>query len=268
MEIGRWKREALKSELMDAIHGQRVEIIPDEFPEWYFDGRAVVSFDEIDAYKMKVVIEVDAKPFRFAVNETEVTISAGDMWTQQTIYFGRGTENQGSNSIFYFGSSSRNTFDFSSLLRLNFSWIDAPSRANPVIQLNDTYGHTYQKNAAVTGPTGYDSIELDNIGTVDASKIWRVLVSGIGRVDMYGVPSGATYFGQIHNDRMPVVPYFESHFENDIDVMLNGVGATISPGNNYIPELRLREGENDLYVYDLEATSSEYIVVRYREGRL
>ena len=265
-EIDRWDREALKAEITNDIHGKIVKVFPDEDSGWYFEGRASVKFTDVNYWKMKVVITVDASPFRLATEETEVVVDPSQLGQNDSISFGQGLAYSGSNSAWIFGSETQTDYDFSGFLRFNFAWIDSPYRAGAFIQLNDTEGHVYNQPISIIGPVGNEVVDLTDVSPVDTSKIWRVLVSGVGRVEMWGVLSGVACTQKIYNSRMPVVPDIESTFENDVQVTINGVMATVSPGGNYIPELKLKEGENEFSVLAPEPTGE--LTMKYREGRL
>lgn len=266
VQVAPWTKKAVQDRIRNALHGRTVQIIPDEDPEWFYTGRAAVSFPETHAFEMQVVVTVSAYPYKLALYETELVLAPADFETADTVILGTNESLQDWNSVFYFGNSSKSTMDFGDFLRFELSWSDARHFATATIQLNDTDGHVYNQTVSAIGASGAATVNLSDIGTVVASKIWRVLVSGIGGVTLTGVPSGATYSQTIYNERMPVVPVITSTFETNVAVFVNGVGATITPGDNQPPELQLQPGENTLYVWAFEGNGT--LAIKYREGSL
>lgn len=262
--IDRWHREELKAEIMNDLHGNRVQIIPDEDPEWYFMGRPSVAFDDIDSWRMKVVITVVADPFRIAFNDTLQTVEASQFGQNEIVVFGKSSYT-GTNSGWNFWG-----YDFSDFLRFRFRWNDAPyiTAPRPFIQLVDREGHVYNKPTAFVGPTGIDEVDLDSIGDVLPNKISRVLVSGIGQVSLSAVQRGVGLSRTIHNNRMPVIPTIYSTIEDPVWLTVNGAIASVVEGENYFPDIKLNYGDNAVSLWTAEAPISGYIQFRYREGRL
>lgn len=67
--VGDGSRESVLS-LIDAMisyHGQKVEIITDDHPNWYYTGRAAVDYVDY-GHHVTFQFSVDALPFRYALN--------------------------------------------------------------------------------------------------------------------------------------------------------------------------------------------------------
>lgn len=266
VQVTPWTKKAVQDRIRNALHGRTVQIIPDEDPDWFYTGRASVAFQETHAFEMQVVITVSAYPYKLALYETELVLASADFETAETVTLGKNESQQDWNSVFYFGNSGKSTLDFSDFSEMGLSWADARHHATATIQLNDTDGHVYNQTVSNVGASGTATVDLSDIGTVVASKIWRVLVSGIGGVTLTGTPTGATYSQTMYNERMPVVPVISSTFSANVAVFINGVGASIAPGDNQPPELQLKPGENELYVWAFEGNGT--LAIKYREGSL
>lgn len=56
-------------ELIDTMlgyHGQKVEIITDDYPDWYYTGRAIVDYVDSGNY-VTFQLNIDAQPFSYAI---------------------------------------------------------------------------------------------------------------------------------------------------------------------------------------------------------
>lgn len=64
---------ALYSEVQNALHGKKMQVILDDDPEFYYYGR--VSINEWKSNKRigEIVIEVDAEPYKYKINRTSQT---------------------------------------------------------------------------------------------------------------------------------------------------------------------------------------------------
>lgn len=61
------------SMVLNALHGQKVHIVLDEDPNWYYVGRLSVSPYTSDKNIGKIDIEADCEPYKYKQNETVVT---------------------------------------------------------------------------------------------------------------------------------------------------------------------------------------------------
>lgn len=67
---------------MMLYHGQAVVITDDDTPDWYYTGRAMLTPNNRNSY-VEFEMSVDAEPFRYAIEETniELTISGSQTTT-------------------------------------------------------------------------------------------------------------------------------------------------------------------------------------------
>jgi hypothetical protein len=61
------------SHIQAAIHGQKMQIILDDAPEWYYIGRISVSEWKAEKAVGKLTIDCDCEPYRAKLSETVVT---------------------------------------------------------------------------------------------------------------------------------------------------------------------------------------------------
>lgn len=63
----------LFANVQNALHGQKMKIILDEDPEWYYFGRITVSEWKADKRIGKLTIDCECEPFKQSINTTTVT---------------------------------------------------------------------------------------------------------------------------------------------------------------------------------------------------
>lgn len=55
------------SEILNKYHGQRCKIVLDVEPEYYYDGRCIISRETVDKKNQIVRVDLDADPFKYPV---------------------------------------------------------------------------------------------------------------------------------------------------------------------------------------------------------
>lgn len=61
------------SMVLNALHGQKVHVVLDEDPDWYYVGRLSVSPYTSDKNIGKIDIEADCEPYKYKKNETVIS---------------------------------------------------------------------------------------------------------------------------------------------------------------------------------------------------
>ena len=61
------------SQIQDALHGQKMQIVLDDDPEWYYTGRIGVSEWKADKNIGELTIDCDCDPYKTKLSETVVT---------------------------------------------------------------------------------------------------------------------------------------------------------------------------------------------------
>ena len=256
-EVNADERDALRDLLNNEIHGQFVTVIADCDPEWYYEGRAAVSFADISRFRMKINISVDAQPYKLAHEMTEIFVGASS-FDQADIYFGPDAAARNDASVFFdVGKVSNMTY-------LVLRWNNQSPLVGPTsVYISD--GTNYY-----TTPVDYTDfvaeIPISSLSSLDTTAISRVILYGIRYAKLYKRTAAGALLTVI-NDRMPVVPYWENPNSGSIIVHVNGQPFTIATGERYDPDIIFRPGENQLALTS-DSVPAEPLVVRFRKGRL
>ena len=260
-------RERLRSEIWNDLHEKTAKIIYDFDPEWYYSGRCSVEFDDVQVRTMKVIITVDAKPYKLAVDDTFITVEPTS-FAAETVLLGEGTEAQHQNSIFTFGSSARPQLDLTQFSKLTFVWpasSDVPY-GTPNLQIVDGSGAHYDgytgSNTLVDGLPAMD-LAISDITGITKTSVYRILCQGRPLVKLYGT-TDASASVTVPVDRMSVNPVWYS--TASVSATVNGKKFTIPPGRSQIFDVMLKEGDNTVsFVSD---SDGETIGIEFRNGRL
>ena len=263
-EIQRERREAFRSRLWSELHGKHVIVVYDLDPDWYYDGIASVTFQNVESWKMKIVITVDAKPYKLKNDETVVTVTPTS-FAAETIVLGVGSGST-MHSDFMFGTASFPALDLTQYTKLMFRWPGHTPAGTPALQIVDSYGAVYSSslNANVVG-TGFYGMDLNvsSITTIDKTKVYRILCQYRPYVELSALTVGS-YTRIVTNDRMTVVPYLSTSAA--VTVIVNGREYSLPAGYSQNFDIKLLEGENQLtFISD---SNNATIEMRFREGRL
>lgn len=259
-EVNADERDALRDLLNNEIHGQFVTVIADCDPEWYYEGRAAVSFTDISRFKMKINISVDAQPYKLAHDMTEIAVGA-ESFDQVDILVGQGTNAQVGSSIVY------DIGNVSNMTRLFWAWDSNCPHVGPIsITITDGTNSYVIPNVDYNWRSYGATISELNTAGVDTTSIKKVILSGIRFARLYK-RSAAGALLTVINDRMPVVPYWENPNNGSIVVHVNGQPFTIGTGEKYDPDIVFEPGENEL-AFTSASVPADPLVVRFRKGRL
>lgn len=257
-EVNADERDALRDLLNNEIHGQFVTVIADCDPEWYYEGRAAVSFTDISRFKMKINITVEAQPYKLAHDMTEIEIGA-DSFAQSDIFFADDARARNDASIFFdVGKVSNMTY-------LVLRW-DANSQQVGPASVYVSDGSNYYG----TDNFSYSDYELDipvtALSELDTTAIQRVILYGIRDATLYKRTAAGALL-TVYNDRMPVCPYWENPNADSVTVHVNGIPFELTPGETINPDIIFKPGENQLALTS-DSVPDEPLVVRFRKGRL
>ena len=259
-EVNADERDALRDLLNNEIHGQFVTVIADCDPEWYYEGRASVSFTDISRFKMKINISVDAQPYKLAHDMTAIEVGA-ESFDQADIFVGHGIAAQiGFSAVYDVGNVS-------AMSKLIVKWDEDCPQVGP-ISLNITDGTNTYVDSTIEYVDYSVEVPISSLSSasVDTTSITKVLLSGIKYAKVYK-QSAAGALLTVINDRMPVVPYWENPNSGSIVVHVNGHPFTIETGEKYDPDIVFEPGENELALTSA-SVPSDPLVVRFRKGRL
>lgn len=253
------KVEYLKTELLSAFHGVRVEAIDDADPDWVYSGLATVSFPQYNGWKLWVTISIDASPYKLARENTTIMVEP-DSFDAEDITLGRGTEAQHQNTIFEFGTIADPQLDLTEFQRIMFFWPDPKMYGPPRLQIVDGDGNQYNSSAIGAIMT---TINVSDITGIDKSRVYRILVQNRSKGVLQGrTTASATVTAYV--DRMTVVPVWETSAE--VAVLINGRKFLLPEGISQNYDCRLMQGENQIsFIAD---SSGETISLQYQNGRL
>lgn len=258
-------REQFRSELWNDLHGKTAEIIYDLDADWYYTGRCSVAFEDVMPWKLKIVITVDAKPYKLARDMSLITISP-ESFSAETIFLGKGTDAQNINSIFTFGSAGFPQLDLTQFSQLQFRWKYNTAWGEPTLQITDGDGVSYNDDldAEIIGSGFYGkNLNISEITSITESRVYRILCQNRSHVELYGVTqASATII--IPVDRMTVVPVWTA--SDTVTAFVNGRKITVPQGASQNYNARLTEGENQVsFIADSEETT---IDIQFTNGRL
>lgn len=261
-EIQRERREALRSELWNDLQGQIVELIYDYDSDWYYTGRASVTFQDVQSWKMKCVITIDAQPYKLARTLSSASISASS-FSAHTVGLGNGLQG-GAATTFTFGSKSNPKLDLTDYSKIRFEWPSFDYITTPELQIFDSNGAVFSTNlnADGVGSTYYKELNVSNISTIDKTNVYKILCVGRKNVKLFGTTtSSATLI--VRNDRMRAVPTITA--SGACNIIVRGDKYALASGQNYNPDIWLESGVNELSIV---ATASRNVSLTWRKGRL
>lgn len=264
-------REQFRSELRNDLHGKTAEIIYDLDADWYYTGRCSVAFEDVMPWKMKIVITVDAAPYKLARNNTIITVEPTS-FASETVELGRGTESQHHNTIFTFGTASTPKLDLTMYSTLVFLWPDSGVWGTPTLQIIDSAGQTYNGittiNDYIDG-MGATVLDVDDISGITKSNVYRILCQNRSM----GILRGTTIASStviMPVDRMTVCPKWTVDDGEStaltIKVQTNGRIYTLPEGTSYEYNLTLKEGAQEVTFFS--DSDDVTITAEYQDGRL
>lgn len=258
-------RDALMSEIRNDLHGKKVEVIYDLDPEWYYTGRATVAFENVMSWKMRVIVSVDAQPYKLAQNQTVVTVSPSS-FTAEDIFLGKGTTQQNINSIFEFGTKKNPQLDLTQFSKLKFRWQDPESWGTAALQITDgdgvSFNSTLPNDVIGTGFYGYD-LNVSDITTITKSRVYRILCQGRSLVELTGTTTASASV-EVIVDRMSVCPMWSSTAA--VTAFINGRKFSIPSGGSQNYNIRLTEGTNQVSL--ISDSSGKTVELYFHNGRL
>lgn len=88
--VGDGSRETVLSliERMSEYHGQYITVTTDDYPGWYYTGRANLTYSD-KGFLVEFTLTIDAQPFRFAIIPKTYTVEAPDDQTVRVYNEGR-----------------------------------------------------------------------------------------------------------------------------------------------------------------------------------
>ena len=261
---------ALQSRIASAIHGQKKRIVFDDDPDYYWYGRCYVDGWNASGKIAKPVITADVGPFKWELSTTELSTSWDSIpETTTTISSGKNVSTNPRQVDLRFGTAEIPTGDFSLYTRLEFTLSVIGTGS---LQLIDSAGQVYSVKRAEMSPSSGSkatcSVAISALRTagLDPAAIYRINLSGGTSIRVDGVYLGIkmTIPGGVRNrDLIITCPTGVSKLTHAGNIY------SLLAGENYLPDLMLEQGDNDLNftaTADLPSTGS--ISVSYVKGWL
>lgn len=263
------EQQDLKRRLRNELHGKRMHIILDEDSDHYYDGRLSVVFENVMPWKMWVTITAVCDPYKYEIEQTDLHF---DIPTFGSVSISpvKNTSGQSWNSEFLFGSPNAPTGDFRIFDRILIEWsADSKRQANPFWQVVDGFGHVENLTVPVQTDVYWTDVTMSALTSagIDISKIYRILVSGIGDCELILDALSAKEL-IIENGTKTVVPEWKSS-GTGLYTMVNGYVAELPSGYSKNARLALTAGENTVIVSNPSGSSGTKTVdISFRRGWL
>lgn len=265
------EQEEFRTNIMNALHGKRIsKIVLDEDPEWYWTGRASVSFTKVNSWRMNCTVSIDAAPYAQRVEQTVINLRAGAP-SSYNVPIAENVSDTEWNSEFLLGTREfPNGLPLDNDQNLIILWLEGAQTgilANKFVQVIDADGNYYQDTFQLPQANNRVTISYSDIedGGVDLSKVYRILVGGIG--GCAAVVTKTSVRHQIINDRKTVMPVFGLSATDSVKIMVNGKEHIIDVGTNTYDDILLKAGENNIYIPSLGQNVYGFSM-SYREGKL
>lgn len=266
----------LFSRVQNALHGQKVRIILDDDPEWYYTGRVEVSEWKANKRVGKLTIDCDCEPFKHRLTAQAVNLCGRNLlnlaagtattegaWTKTaTGYtFARGTETGG--SFVYFtvpvrrGQSYVFSADYTLTTRLLYVYkeklygtqvVKSTSGQPCIFTADDSINYVFGLYVTSTATEGtFTNVMLEE-GTVKGAYI---------AYDATDKTVQATF----SNTNRPAVPSMIAGGDVTVESPMNF--ATLTDAWQALPEFTFRKGYETLTF-----KGNGYAVVKWEEGGL
>lgn len=279
------QQEEWKSRIRNALHGKRIErIVPDDDPEWFYSGRASVSFRNIKPQKLKCVVTVDAYPYALRNKRTKIDLL-------KYTYSILGNDITPTSEEIEIQFTDESAQDWNSDIRLGTSTfpdgIKIPSYAEQKLiikvpqpqsvpadiyragQIEDSDGNVYDFQASLSDEEIEIPLSDVTAANVNLNKVYRILISGLG--GCYPVYRTSGYSADVWNERKSAIVTIEflAGESLTIDVVINGTTFTINHGIHERTDIVLKSGYNSIFIpasiLDLNLSTFE---IMFQEGRL
>lgn len=240
-----------KAKIMSALHGKYFEEIGlDEDIGWHYSGRCTVEFSEIESWRFKAIVRVDAYPFAKADVETWVDLYPEDAFlTTVQNYLAPNVSTQTYNSKFKLGTKTfpQGLSNPDGLPRLEISW---PSNAPIAPFTKKVYitdgSHQFTYTISGTELNIRHAFILFSVMTndgLDLDKVYDVTISGIGKCSIYTEFQAMKTTLQLSDYCQPVIPTFFLDADVPAHVFINGIEYEIPVGQSQNTDIEISPGQ-------------------------
>ncbi|MGM9630366.1 hypothetical protein [Butyricicoccus sp.] len=260
------------SEISNYLHGQEMQIVLDDDPDVYYTG--LFELDEFESDKRigEIVIKYTLNPFRLARRETVVAVDVKSAKEQYLSYGGPASpydvSQQSWNTDLRFGTRNNPTADFSLFQKVDWAWdseaVHVPKQTAQFVDGDGNYLSRTVYFDKFDSSARFLISDFTDAG-MDATTIWRALLSGIGSAELIATTKPCVLV-TADSGRRPVVPVIACPVDG-IQVSVDGKKAvTLSEGLNKLDNIVIR-GKTNLCFYIPDAATGQ-ITVTYRKGWL
>lgn len=262
-----------QSRIMNALHGKVFQqIVLDEDPDWYYNGRVEVSFKNVKPWKLQCEVTVDAAPYAMAIDDTLVDLNPSNPSieiTDDEVATDDGSYRGGSN--FGFGTmqfpDGINYADATKLdIHINLGTILVGN-----VAVYDAQGETTFVMSTLQTDSQTLTLTLNDLdqAQVDLDTVYRITVD-YAQGATITIDRRSRYI-DVDNARKTVVPLFDLDSDADMRIAINGVEHTIPQGKNYLEGITLPQGTSRIRLLtwaDPEMFTVRNFTMLFRRGRL
>lgn len=292
------QRPSIMSRINGDIHGRIVRVILDNDPDYYYEGRASVQWTNVQSWKLRCVITVDASPYKLATTETLINLSNADLVsTRLSIPATRWRDLSREAGIPYpirhtlqFGTQTYPTGRFRGydLVEAVFEGNEAGKTVD--FMITDSSGHTWTNSTNVMSRTVGGVVEycaflslqnardMGGISVQNVTKLELATSSSSANTDRLGYIRAVNLIvttshaeARITTD-MPSTPFVRIYTgaSSGVYVMINDTGylSTELPAWGADSRLRLKRGENIIVMRPRDTAQTNSLIVNAKVGSL
>lgn len=268
------KQAAFKSRLLSDLHGQFVEVELDEDAGWIYSGRAKVAFENVEPWKLHIVVTVSAYPYKVEDKETEIEFYIGHdkAVAGQQIELKRQKQRYGieRNSYFFLraGGLPYANLDPNVTQNIIVTW-DSLEGRDGVFYIKDADGNTWRTN--LIRSAGTISITIGAITGVDITKIAKITINYIPNCRVFLQCTAPSYKYIIENGDMPTVPLVEKASTKTLNIFANNTQLHFDADtqSRMTESFVLQPGLNEILVFPhIDTPVGSTLTFRFKRGML
>lgn len=253
-----------KSMLMDELHGKIMNVVLDEDSDWIYRGRLDVTIEDIQTWKLKVQVEIDAEPYKIALRDTEIDFSQSDSEPATNVKVADNVSTAPYKTVFRFSSPA----DFIRFDAIKLRWNPDTATtwgARHYAKFISADGDYHREQLTLAdGYAEFSNSDMSGFSGVDMQNIIQVEIDNIGDGELTARINDAKIY-PVYNERMSVVPRWMISGSGDITCFVNGRETVIPAGDSRNPAVLLKAGKNDIVIFD---SVVDRVKMVFRKGRL
>lgn len=269
---------SLFATVQNALHGQKMKIVLDDDPEWYYIGRITVSDWKADRLIGSLTIDCDCEPFKYHFASQAVTVTGRNLlnldkgmvvltheaaWTKTaTGYdFSRGSITGGSFAYFAIPVKKGETYTFSAT-------VDRTVEQTLYVYRDKIYGTPVITGAQCTFVSQENAIYIFGLycsSTATSAKFANVMLQEGNTVGTYEAYDATVreVSAIFHNVRKQAVPVAYVSGNIEVESEDRGNAQVLVPGANTLDSFVFDQGDTTLHF-----KGNGYLVVEWLERGL